>query len=222
MEQRYVQRLALSVGEKPDGFQVIDPTGQSHLLNASALYILECCDEPRSAAEIATMVREGFELDDTPHDLVEACLADLLRGRLVEDAAEVPPRVPQPETPTLEVRISPGVGRGVFARTSFEPGDRIDLCPVIPVGPADASAIMKTSLGRYVFSWEDDGSAVALGHGSLFNHSDTPNADYEKLYHDLLLDITAVQPIAPGQEILIDYTGGRGGEKVLGYKPLPS
>ena len=57
----------------------------------------------------------------------------------------------------------------------------------------------------YVFGWGDDLTALALGYGSLYNHSYTPNA--ETLETETELVITALVDIASGDEIFINYMG---------------
>jgi SET domain-containing protein len=48
-------------------------------------------------------------------------------------------------------------------------------------------------------------AAVVLGFTSLLNHSYTPNADYIHHIDEQMLDIIALQDIASGDEITIDY-----------------
>ena len=57
----------------------------------------------------------------------------------------------------------------------------------------------------YVFGWGRASTALALGYGSLYNHSYAPNA--ETLETPAELVITAVRPIAQGDEIFINYMG---------------
>ena len=221
MPDIYVQQLGISIGEQGDGFVAISPTGRVRELNHSALFILDAWADRHSVEEVAELVREAFELADAPHELVAGCLADLCESGLVIAAAELPETpLPQPAVPDLAVEASPGVGRGVFARRAFAPGEVIERCPVVPLERPDAEVVQDTSLGRYAFRWGDDGSAIVLGFGSLYNHSPTPNAAYERHEHDLVMEFTAVAPIAAGDEILTDYTGG--GSVSLGYSPLPS
>lgn len=65
----------------------------------------------------------------------------------------------------------------------------------------------------HVFSWEilaTDPVAIALGCGSIYNHSFSPNARYTPVAPDLL-DFHAIAPIAVGTEIFINYHGGHHG-----------
>ena len=48
--------------------------------------------------------------------------------------------------------------------------------------------------------------ALALGHGSLYNHSFRPNARYDDVGPQTK-EFTAMRDIAPGQEITVNYNG---------------
>jgi hypothetical protein len=109
-------------------------------------------------------------------------------------------------------------GRGVFACTSFEADDPIDECAVLVVAAGEADTVCRTILGHYAFAWDEDGSvALALGAVSLLNHSDEPNAYYERGQEPETIVVYARQPIDEGDEILIDYTGG--GALTLWFTP---
>ncbi len=104
------------------------------------------------------------------------------------------------------VAPSPVHGRGVFAGRSFEVGDVIEECPVLVVQADQFEALDTTDLYGFSFEWED-GAAVALGYGSLYNHSWQPNARYDHDYDRCVIVYTAVRPIAAGDEIKINYGG---------------
>lgn len=99
------------------------------------------------------------------------------------------------------------IGRGVFATKHYKAGDVIELSPVIVLSRADSLKIDSTLLYDYYFSWGEQGDqvAIALGFGSLFNHSYTPNATYKK--HDATIEFVALRPIDKGQQILVNYNG---------------
>ncbi len=107
----------------------------------------------------------------------------------------------------LVVRRVPGKGRGVFARRPFRRGEVIEVCPVIPLTSAEASACADTILDDYFFEWGERGTtrALALGYGGLYNHSPDPNAAVTRRVGRLNLVITARRPIRAGEQITIDY-----------------
>jgi uncharacterized protein len=114
----------------------------------------------------------------------------------------------------VTVGCSEGRGRGVFAARLFEPGETIEICPVIALSEADARMLDGTGLYDYYFGWGNDGrsAAIALGYGSLYNHSSMPNAAHHKKVEDGTISIVAVNPIASGEEIFIRYDTGAGGD----------
>jgi SET domain-containing protein len=119
-------------------------------------------------------------------------------------------------TERIEVAPSPLGGRGVFARRRFEPDELIEACPVVVIPSDEVMSVCTTTLGHYVYEW-DDGVAMALGYGSLYNHAYAPNARYERDDDPLVLCVVASQVIEAGEEVLIDYTGG--GELELWFTP---
>jgi SET domain-containing protein len=110
--------------------------------------------------------------------------------------------------PRAALRIGPSTihGDGVFATKSFKAGDLIERCPILFVPNEETKKVASTIFGDYVYEWED-GYALALGYGSLYNHSRTSNARYEMDYDTRQLDIVAERRIAAGEEITINYNG---------------
>lgn len=113
-----------------------------------------------------------------------------------------------PSDRILVVEI-PGKGRGVVAVRGFEVGEVIEVAPVIPVDAAHLGALSTTVLEHYVYDWfpGSTGVAVALGCGSLYNHSYVPNAMYVKDFELNTIQYIAIAPIAAGAEVLVNYNG---------------
>ncbi len=107
-------------------------------------------------------------------------------------------------------------GRGVFAGVSFEIGDLIEICPVISLSPSERAIIHQTHLHDYYFAWgkEEKQAAIALGYGSLYNHSSNPNASFTPSYDEGLIYFECIQKINIGDEILINYIDVRSNEKL--------
>lgn len=103
----------------------------------------------------------------------------------------------------------PGKGRGVVAVRGFAKGESIEVAPVIPVDAAHVVALSTTVLEHYVYDWFPGatGLAVALGCGSLYNHSYQPNACYKKDFAKNTIEYIALTDIAAGAEILVNYNG---------------
>ena len=96
-------------------------------------------------------------------------------------------------------------GRGVFARRDIAAGELLERMPVLLIprtqvfGPDDI-AQRAARISWYVFEWlktKRGYVALSLGYGSIYNHSDAPNADYDMEPPDIML-FTAVRPIRAG------------------------
>lgn len=102
----------------------------------------------------------------------------------------------------IEIRLT-NKGRGVYAKRTFEKGDIVETCPVIPMG-TDAEWIEDTILDPFVYNG-NTGRFLALGYGSLYNHWRNPNAKFNILEAAGVLVIRALKKIRKGEEILIRY-----------------
>ncbi len=96
-------------------------------------------------------------------------------------------------------------GMGVHARRAVAEGEEIERCPVLVLPAEDLDAISDTALAGYWFDWSDGDGALALGYGSLYNHSFTPNARYFHEHDDGVVVYVALRDIAAGEEITINY-----------------
>lgn len=111
--------------------------------------------------------------------------------------------------PFLYIAESELGGRGVFTAETLEEGDLIEVCPAIVLPEADLPKIHDTFLHDYYFLWGDaqDQCAIALGNGSLYNHSYQPNARYLLDYEHDTIDFYCIKTIHPGEEITVNYNG---------------
>ena len=121
--------------------------------------------------------------------------------------------------PLRIVRV-PGKGRGIVAGCPYAAGELVEAAPVVVVPPAEWAFVEQTELGRFCFVWDDDkGSvAVALGRGSLFNHSYTPNVTPEKNIRGKVMRFFALRDIAPGEELTINYNGDVDSRDPVGFE----
>lgn len=89
-------------------------------------------------------------------------------------------------------------GFGVFAGKDIRKGALIEECYFILSDCEDDIII------DFIF---DIGgrSGLLLGYGSLYNHSENPNADYTFDRRRKIATFTAAESIKKGQEILISY-----------------
>ncbi|MCK6256420.1 SET domain-containing protein [Fictibacillus sp. KIGAM418] len=118
----------------------------------------------------------------------------------------------------FEIRPS-RFGRGIFATRSIKKGELIHRAPVIASPKEECKYMIKTVLADYVFNW-GDGYAIALGYGSLFNHSYSPNARYKLKKSELMIDFYAYKDINADEEILVNYNGDPEDDRELWFKPI--
>lgn len=106
----------------------------------------------------------------------------------------------------IQVRTFPNKGRGIFAIHNIKEGEVIEVAPVLTFSEEESALIMETKLADYCFGWGDGRqSAIALGFGSIYNHSDNPSAYYQKRDHRDDMVIMALKDIKSGEEITIHY-----------------
>ena len=106
-------------------------------------------------------------------------------------------------TPPTSIRIEETEhGRGVIATVEIARGETIEVAPLLVLGERDASGL----LDDYTVSLGEDGPGVVLllGYGSLYNHSDDPNAEYVAEADDAYTFV-ALRDIAAGEQITISY-----------------
>lgn len=118
----------------------------------------------------------------------------------------------------IEVKQAPGKGRGVFARKFIPRGTEFEKVPVL-VFPADEvlNGEVGDVLASYVFEWGKGTVALALGFGSIYNHSYSPNARYDDVGR-MTKVYTALKDIEPGEEITINYNGHEDATDPVGFE----
>lgn len=107
----------------------------------------------------------------------------------------------------LEIKKTKNKGRGVFALTSFTIDSLIEQCYVIVCPSKDKKSVLNTKFKNYVFDWGGGCVALALGYGSLYNHSYSPNAYYEIDKNEKVINFYSLKHIWKGDEVTINYNG---------------
>ena len=117
----------------------------------------------------------------------------------------------------------------MFAAVELPAEAVVEVAPVLLLHRADGDH--PGSLARYVFVWDNDSAetayAMALGWGSMFNHSGTPSCRYVRADDDLTiarltgdtcgrdldnhlapaLVFLTCRGVRAGEELTIDYSG---------------
>ncbi|CAK5269754.1 unnamed protein product [Mycena citricolor] len=108
--------------------------------------------------------------------------------------------------PLCVVKDSPGKGRGLFAARSIPPRTLLESSPVLLFGKEEYENHGKhTLLDHYTFKWRNGSMALALGLGSLFNHSESPNVSYTLDPATESIHYTSTRNISEGDELCIYY-----------------
>ncbi len=100
----------------------------------------------------------------------------------------------------------PNSGRGVFASGNIKKGEVIEVAPILILEFADFIDTKWNLLFEYYF-WMDDFVVLALGYGSLYNHSINPNCEYRISKHNKIITIMAIRDILKDEEIYFNYKG---------------
>ena len=104
-------------------------------------------------------------------------------------------------------------GRGIYAARMFKAGEVVEESPVVLF--RKPYELLHKELKTMVFYWEGAGGAkttqaLALGYGSLYNHSNPSNLRYETDRESFLLRFIAVRDICADEELTINYNSDGG------------
>lgn len=118
---------------------------------------------------------------------------------IMSNISLIPPR-------KILVRESSGMGLGCFATEKISEGEVFEECYLISASDSIHQ--------DYYYRWPKNTNTnlvIALGFGSIYNHSDQPNADWrdgsleDGAYR--IFQFYALRDILPGEEIFIYYGG---------------
>jgi SET domain-containing protein len=111
-----------------------------------------------------------------------------------------------------EIQIDPIKARGVYAAEKIHKGEIIEVCQLLLMPLSQAP----DALEPFVFTYDKNNLAVALGNGSLYNHHNSPNALCYFEFRKKLLVFEAKKNIQIGQEIFINYGYSKSDKKKFG------
>jgi len=104
------------------------------------------------------------------------------------------------------------LGRGVYTSEDIPAGQIVEVVPVILL-PLKSQPF-PAQIRRLVYNWSKTHIALALGYGSLYNHSDQPNLVFTRGEKDLSILFKTLRDIEAGEQLTISYD-------YLGYGESP-
>ena len=112
----------------------------------------------------------------------------------------------------IEVRPSETHGLGVFATKDIKSHACLEIAPVILFEKTLLEDYIETweshhQLQAYVFKAYDGRHAVALGNGSIYNHSSSPNVTWKwrECRKYPALEFWSTREISAGEELFVKY-----------------
>jgi len=103
-------------------------------------------------------------------------------------------------------------GLGVFANEDIQEGEVFEITPLIDVVKSKEEDLKHEFFYDYRFAYNKEGKTtklvLALGYGSLYNHSNTPNANWRLNTELDMFEFFSVRDIKDGEEIFIYYGNG--------------
>lgn len=118
----------------------------------------------------------------------------------------------------IYVKQVAGKGLGVFAAREIASDEVIERCPVLVMAKSDVWQF-DSLLSRYVFNWGNGKVALALGYGSIYNHSFQPNARCDDRGRRSK-EFIALRDIAKGEEITFNYNGSAADMSPVGFDAI--
>ncbi|KAG0303332.1 hypothetical protein BGZ98_006786 [Dissophora globulifera] len=96
-------------------------------------------------------------------------------------------------------------GRGVITAVAIPTRTVIDISPIL-LFPSEEYSLhgQHTQLDHYTYRWQG-GMALALGLGSMFNHSNKPNVGFQRDFNNKVIRYTTLREIEAGEELCISY-----------------
>jgi len=116
-------------------------------------------------------------------------------------------------SPKIEIRKSPVHGYGVFAKEDLAEGELIDQCRLLKLGHR-ANYNHDPVLKDYIWADRDNSIEskahgnnifIALGFGSMYNHSDSPNTKQWVNYNAGVMTVNTNRVIKKDEEIFVNY-----------------
>lgn len=117
----------------------------------------------------------------------------------------------------ITIKESKGKGRGVFATEDIKSGEVVEVAPIIVLKHEDFVDTRWNLLFEYYF-WLDHEVVLALGYGSMYNHSMESNAEYKIDTKKKSITFTTIKDIKKGEEIFFNYKGSSSSKSPLWFE----
>lgn len=111
------------------------------------------------------------------------------------------------------IKVSPEMGRGLYATRKIGIGEVVAVCEILLLSPDDTIRVNETDLQYYTFKVNKLQDCLVLGDGEIFNHADglggvNANVVYqlETIDGRLKMVFTAVRVIDADAQLFIDYS----------------
>lgn len=116
----------------------------------------------------------------------------------------------------IHVQKSPLHGWGVFADEDIPEHQFVETAPgiIVPQEILNACRFFVTAEGlrpedlvldQYGLGWPDNKVCIPMGWIGLYNHSDSPSAEFFYRHESDMLSIRSIRPIKSGEEITVYY-----------------
>lgn len=115
-----------------------------------------------------------------------------------------------------------GKGWGAFCTRRIPKGTVFNITSLLPLTAKEARLMSGSSLEPYWYAFGTRGRAIALGLGSIMNHSDEPNCSYHFSRIKRTLSFYALRAIPAHEELTHDYGWTKSSYEaygVVGKKP---
>ena len=114
------------------------------------------------------------------------------------------------------VKRTRGKGWGAYCSKRIPKGTIFNVTTLLVLTATEAKLMSGSSLEPYWYEFGSKGRAIALGLGSIMNHSDHPNCSYHFAKKRRTLSFYALRDIPAHQELTHDYGWSSASYKAYG------
>lgn len=120
-------------------------------------------------------------------------------------------------TNKIYVKETDKMGRGIFASEDIKVDEIVEIAPILVLQFTDFIDTRWNLLFEYYF-WLDDEVVLALGYGSLYNHSKEANTEYKIDIKNKSITFKTTREIKQGEELFFNYKGSSSSKAPLWFE----